>query len=101
MKKSIMLGVNSKTNYCCKLFCLMSFDQLVPEELEASDFVHDATNWNGQDEINRTLGFLNMKQTGKKIILKKPLEFAGVYFDCGHEYSWRFAVDEIHELVEL
>lgn len=100
MKKTIMLGVNSKTNRCCKLFCLVAFSSLIQEELEASDFTHSATNWCGQDDIERTLGFLKMKQTGKKLILNMPLEFTGVDYDCGHEYSWRFVVDEIHELTE-
>lgn len=100
MKKHIMLGVNSRNNYCCKLSCLVSFDSLDSANLEESDFTHAATNWNGQDEINRTLRFLNTRQTGKKIILEKPLLFTGVDFDCGHSYSWQFAVDEIHELID-
>lgn len=100
MKKHTMLGVNSNTQSCCKLTCLVSFDNLIPEELEENDFVHEATNWNGQDDIDRTLGILNMKQTGKKIVLSKPLQFTGVDHDMGHIYSWRFVVDEIHELVE-
>lgn len=98
MKKNIMLGVDSKTNHCCKLACFIPFDDLDLDNLEESDFVHEATNWNGQDEIERTLGFIKMKQTGYKLTLNKPLVFTGVDYDCGHEYSWRFAVDEIHEL---
>lgn len=98
MKKYVMLGVNSETNRCCKLSCLLSFDNLIPSEIEARDFVHDATNWGGQDEIERTLGFIKMKQTGKKIVLNKKITFSGTDYDMGHEYSWWFYVDEIHEL---
>lgn len=98
MKKNIMLGVNSKTNNCCKLSCLLPFDSLDPSEVDASDFVHDATNWCGQDEIERTLSFIGMKQTGNKISLNKKITFFGTDYDMGHEYSWRFDVDEIHEL---
>lgn len=101
MKKHTMLGVNSKTNRCCKLSCLIAFDNLNLDDLEESDFVHEATNWCGQDEIERTLKCIKMKQTGRKLTLTEPLRFTGVDYDCGHEYSWRFAVDEIHELVEL
>jgi hypothetical protein len=74
MKKSIMLGVNSKTNQCCQLFCLVPFGSLVSSEIEASDFVHEATNWCGQDDIERTLSFIKMKQTGKKIKLNKKIK---------------------------
>lgn len=100
MKKNIMLGVNSKTNYCCKLACLLPFDGLVPSELEKSDFTHSSTDWCGQDEIKRTLDIIKMKQTGKKIILDKPIVFYGSDADMGHVYPWKFEVNEIHELVE-
>jgi hypothetical protein len=101
MKKNIMLGVNSKTNRCCKLYCFVPFADLDLDNLEESDFVHGATDWEGQDEIERTLGILKMKQTGYKLTLNTPLEFSGADYDCGHEYSWRFAIDEIHELTEV
>ena len=99
MKKHIMLGVNGDN--CCELKCIIPFDQLVPHELEASDFSHSATNWCGNDDIARTLGILGMKQTGRKIILKKPIVFHGNDHDCGHVYSWSFAVKEIHELERM
>ena len=101
MRKDIMLGVNSKNNRCCKLFCIIPFDNLIPSDIEADDFVHDATNWCGQDEIKRTLDTIKMKQTGKKIILDKPIVFHGSDYDMGHIYSWQFKVDEIHELEEI
>lgn len=101
MKKSVMLGVNSRTNHCCKLSCLISFDNLIPTELETDDFIHDASGWGGQDEINRTLMFIKMKRTGKKLILDTPLEFRGADYDWGQRYPWRFVVDEIHELTKV
>lgn len=100
MKIHTVLGVNSKTQSCCKLTCVVAFNDLNSEELEENNFVHEATNWNGQDDIDRTLGIINMKQTGKKIVLTKPLQFTGVDHDMCHTYSWQFVVDEIHELVE-
>lgn len=100
MKIHTMLGVNSNTQSCCKLTCVVAFNNLISEELEENNFIHEATNWNGQDDINRTLSIINMKQTGKKIVLNKPLQFTGVDHDMCHTYSWRFVVDEIHELVE-
>lgn len=101
MVKHMMLGVDSKTNNCCKLSCLIPFNSLAPSDIEASDFKHDATNWCGRDKIERTLGFLKMKQTGRKIILNEKITFRGVDYDMGHEYSWKFSIDEIHELEEI
>ena len=100
MRKDIMLGVNSKSDRCCKLFCIIPFDNLVPSDIEADDFIHDSTNWCGQDEIKRTLGIIKMKQTGKKIVLDEPIVFRGRDYDMGHVYAWQFEVDEIHELEE-
>lgn len=100
MKKYIMLGVNNKSNRCCKLLCLVPFERIVSSEVEKSDFKHDATNWCGCDEIKRTLEIIKMKQTGNKIVLDKPIMFYGSDYDMGYEYSWQFKVDEIHELKE-
>ena len=96
MKKHIMLGVNG--NNCCKLSCMLPFDQLAPAEIEESDFTHGSTNWCGKDDIERTLSLIKMKQTGRKIILKNPIVFHGKDYDWGHEYPWTFHVKEIHEL---
>ena len=101
MKKDIMLGVNSKSNRCCKLLCLVPFERIVPSEVEATDFIHSATNWCGNDEIKRTLELIKMQQTGNKIILDKPIVFHGSDYDCGREDPWKFEVNEIHELEEL
>ena len=96
MKKHTMLSVNG--NHCCELICLLPFDQLVPSEIEASDFTNSATDWCGKDYIERTLSMIEMKQTGRKIVLEKPIVFHGVDHDWGHEYPWTFHVKEIHEL---
>ena len=98
MKKNIMLGINSEDNNCCILHCLLPFDNLKVSELEASDFTHAATNWCGQDEVERTLSIIKMKQTGKKIKLNEKITFFGTDSDMGHTYPWEFEIDEIHEL---
>lgn len=98
MEKYIMLGVNSRSNNCCKLSCLIPFNNLVPSKIEANDFVHYATNWCGQDKIERTLEFIGMKQTGNKIILNNPIVFHGYDYDWGRELPWSFEINEIHEL---
>jgi len=96
MKKHTMLGVNK--NECCILTCLIPFNNLAPNEIEASDFVHRSTNWNGRDKIERTLDVVQMKQTGNVIVLDSPIVFRGADKDWGHTYRWSFEVNEIHEL---
>ena len=100
MKKYTMLGVNSRTNECCVLYCLIPFENLVPSELEKTDFTHESTNWCGRDEIERTLKIIKMKPTGKEIFLIRPIEFFGCDSDMGHSYSWTFKIDTIYELEE-
>ena len=37
MKKHLMLGVNSKTQMCCTLECLLPFEQLDEQNLEEKE----------------------------------------------------------------
>ena len=101
MKKHIFLGVNTKTNVCCILYCLLPFDMLVPDEIEKSDFGYDCTGWNGCDNIERTLSHLNRTRTGNVITLNTPIDVHGIDSDMGHEYRWTFEFTEIHETKEL
>lgn len=99
MKKHVTLGVNGTK--CCLLSCLLPFDGLVPEELTTSDFTHDATNWCGCDDIDRTLNLRHLRMTGRTITPPHPLHFCGTDSDMGHYYSWGFVVKTIHELEEV
>lgn len=101
MKRHIMLGVNTKTNNCCIVECLLPFDQLIPNEIEKGDFSYDCTGWNGCDSIERTLKLLNRTQTGRSIHIKTPIEIHGIDSDMGHEYRWTFEFTEIRETKEL
>lgn len=96
MTKHAMLGVNG--NYCCILHCLLPFDELDLDKLESSDFTCDSTNWNGRDTIERTLALMELKKTGRKYELKRPLVYMGNDYDCGHVYHWKFEVTEIWEV---
>lgn len=98
MKKHTMLGVNE--NKCCILECLIGFNNLDINDLTEDDFVHNSTNWNGCDEIERTLTLKGYKPTGHRIALKEPVIFRGSDSDCGNQYPWRFDVNEIWELEE-
>ena len=96
MKKYTMLGVNG--NKCCTLSCLFSFDNLMQDEIEADDFNHDCFGWCGCGEIESTLNHIEMKQTGRVVVLDTPIVFYGQDYDWGHSYDWSFTVNEIHEL---
>lgn len=97
MKKHIMLGDDSKGN-CCILECLLPFDQLIPDEIESSDFKHDATNWGGCDDMKRTLSIKHLTLTGRVIHLNNPIWFCGTDTDMGHSYNWYFNVIDIYEV---
>lgn len=98
-KKYKMLGVNTEYLTCCVLESLLPFDAIiVKEDIEATDFTHSSTNWNGCDSIPRTLWCMGMKETGRKFKLKYEIIFAGTDGDMGTYYDWTFPVDEIREL---
>ena len=102
MKKYIMLGINTnEKENCCILSCLLPFDKLTPSEVESSDFIHSAIDWNGRGSIEKTCEHLKMKQTGKKILLYEPIVFCGCDYDMGHKYDWKFYVNKICELKEI
>jgi len=98
MKKYSMLGVSQDNKTCCVLECLLPFSMLNKDEIQASDFHHDSTNWNGCDEINRTMNIRNFKKTGNKIVLNKPITYYGSDSDMGQSYSWSYNVFEIWEI---
>lgn len=100
MKKYKFLGMNTADNKCCVLSCMIPFDKLIPDELEASDFSHYSTNWGGRDDIERTLKLEGLQLTGKKILLKEPLAFSGEDHDSGFRYGWTISVDVIAETAD-
>jgi len=99
MVKYTMLGVNG--NNCCILKCLVPFESLKNniDSLESSDFTHDSTNWNGHDEISRTLELKKLKLGNGRMKLKNPISFEGYDSDMGHSYHWNFTINEIYEVI--
>lgn len=104
MKFHEFLGVNTKTNRVCILNCLCDFDELNKENskvngnIKSEYFIHRSTNWAGRDDMDRTLKIEGIKPTGRKINLAKPITFEGSDYDCGHNYSWRFTINQIWEV---
>lgn len=96
MTKYAMLGVNDQ-NRCCILNCLVPFEQLKPDQIEKEDFEYSATNWGGNDDIDRTLSISNLSVTGNSIELKEPICVEGIDYDCGHQYPWEFEFSKIYE----
>ena len=87
-EKYAHLGTDKRTKYGhayekygCILVSLLNFDQLIPEELETSDFIHASSNWGGRDEVSRTLGRYKARCAGRSIALKNPLIFSGIDYD--------------------
>lgn len=106
MKKYAYLGTDKRTKYGhvyekygCILVSLLSFDQLIPEELEASDFIHASSNWGGRDEVSRTLERYKARCTGRSIALKNPLIFSGIDYDTFSRTDWDFEVYNLSEVI--
>lgn len=97
MKHHIFLGIHESRKTACILTCLLPFDQLDANDLSSQDFRHDSTNWNGCDDISRTLKLRNLRLTGREIILPKPIVFRDVDPDMGHHYNWTYPVSIIAE----
>lgn len=101
MSKYIMLGVNSNKHTCCMLHSDISFDQilsLIGQDIPISaiKLQHSATNWNGQDAIERTLELKALTPTKRKIIYDMTIH--GTDPDMGRSYPWTFTCDEIWEV---
>lgn len=100
MRRYTFLGINRERTRGCLLTCLLPFDQLEADDLQSSDFKHTATNWNGCDDIDRTLSLYHLHQTGREMTLPKPLVFHGTDLDMGHHYEWAFPVHILAELTD-
>lgn len=98
MKFYKFLGVNTKTNKACVLSCLLDFDSLVGQELEAKAFNHYSTNWCGRDDVDRTINLQGLTPTGRKLDLSPPMVFTGTDYDCDHNYNWHFSVNQLWEV---
>jgi len=58
-----------------------------------------ATDWNGNDDLKRTLQLCNLKVVGSKISLGKLYSYSGTDSDMGHEYYFKFVFDSLLECV--
>lgn len=101
MKKNVYLGIDCTGKYCCILKTFLSFEQMVmnANDLEASDFLHEATNWCGKDDVERTLEIKKWKIKDHYFFnLPKPIVFKGYDEDIGNKYKWTFEVSAIAEM---
>jgi hypothetical protein len=99
MKKHAYLGTNKNGEYGCILVSLLSFDQLIPEELEASDFIHASSNWGGRDKVSETLRSYKARCTGRSISLENPLIISGIDYDTFSSTEWDFEVYSLSEAI--
>ena len=98
MKKYAYLGTDESGEYGCILFSLFSFDQLIPDELEPSDFIHAPSNWGGRDLISRIVEEEGVEFTGREIYVPDSLVFTGDDGDMFRPDHWRFNVYHIKEI---
>ena len=102
MKKYNYLGVNETIGAACHIRCLLPFEMLDKSNLEPDDFTHETMNYNGRDTIPRILSLNNLKETGRKLKLNKPLTFTGTYYETNRNNNyWAFEINEIRELIEV
>lgn len=94
-KRLVAIAVNTEKNLCTCIYSYATFKQL-EENYMIYHKDYSSTNWNGCDEVKRTLELKNLKLTGKTF---KHMEVVvGVDHDMGHEYDWRFLFDTVMEV---
>ena len=95
----IYIGCNFKRDRCCVLYTHHSFEDIQrhSKALAVYDFKYESTDWNGNDEIKRTLKLKRLKLTGREILLPSSLTFSGADYDHGNKYSWSFQVATLLE----
>lgn len=99
MKKYAYLGTDESGEYGCVLLSLLSYDQLIPEELETSDFIHAPSNWGGRDKVSRIVDNEGVEFSGRAISVPDGLMFTGEDGDNGFTSWWRFKVTDIKEVI--
>ena len=102
MKKNLYLGLSQDGKRCIILTTVARRDDLEKaakhSELKTSDFNQFyATNWNGSDDVVRTIELEELRLLGKdhSVELKEPLTFEGCDHDCGTKRYWSFKVFSI------
>lgn len=101
MKKNTFVGFNKDGSRCCLLHTFLTFNVIKNNlaDLEESDFVHDATCWDGCDTPERTADIAKLKLTGKRVELPRALVYVGTDVDMGVPLNWMFEVSCIAEAV--
>lgn len=96
--RPVALAINNHSNMCCVILSKASFAML-KSNFDMFKTESDATNWNGCDEINRTLSIKSIKLTGR--YFHKKLDFYGRDSDMGHSYPWTFHADILAEVLPV
>lgn len=96
--KLVAVAINTKTNMCTAIYSEATYDEL------ASNFTkyykeYRATNWNGQDQLERTLSLEGVKLTGRSFTYKGVSK--GADNDMGHVYTYEFAFDTVAEVAAI
>lgn len=105
MKKNFYLGLSQDNKRCIILTTVARREDVKKatecNNLTTSDFNQFyATNWNGSDEVVRTVKLEELRLIDKSfsVDLKEPLTFRGFDDECGVKKYWSF---EVHHLVAV
>lgn len=105
MKKNFYLGLSQDNKRCIVLNTVARREDVKKaaecNSLITSDFNQFyATNWNGSDEVVRTIKLEELRLIDKSlsIDLEEPLTFRGFDDECGVKKYWSF---EVHRLVAV
>lgn len=94
-KKLVAVGVNTKTNECICIYSEATYDMLKQNYgLYVKEY--SATNWNGRDNLERTLRLNKLSLTANYFEHSETVR--GADQDMGHRYDWSFTFDRVCEV---
>ena len=97
-KRLVAIGVNTENNLCTCIYSYATFKQL-EENYTIYHKEYRSTDWQGCDEVARTLELEKLELTGKTFTHNEVVN--GVDHDMGHEYDWRFSFDTVMEVKKV
>ncbi len=98
MGKPVALGINTATNQCICIYSKATFEQL-KEDFDLYNKSYSATNWEGRDDLTRTLELRHIGLTDESF--DREVTVVGADPDHGHVYRWRFTFDKVVKVKSL
>ena len=92
MKQLVALAIDSIHNWCTCIYSEATYEQL-KEHYSLYVKEYRATDWNGCDDIERTLKLKGLRFVGTSFAHEETI--SGVDHDMGHTYPWSFTFDTV------